>query len=265
MKSGIHLHLSFMALAAISGGVVPSLICRPAESAEGRAAPDPAAVLRRMDELYRGRTARGRMEMRITSPHWERTLVLEFRSRGLEDTLVRILAPKKERGTSTLKLGNELWNYLPRVNKVIKLPPSMLMSSWMGSDFTNDDLVKESSYRDDYTCRVLPGGRADKLEFELKPRPDRPVVWDRILMRIRRRDLMPLEFEYYDDADRRVRTLYFEDVREMGGRKIPTVLRLVPHTRKGRETVVRYLEVQFDVPLDAQMFSLRALRRQAGD
>ncbi len=265
MKTGVRLRLPGILQALISSVALLSRTSCAAGATDDRTALDPAAVLKRMDELYRGRTARGRMEMRIASPHWKRTLVLEFWSRGLEDTLVRIVAPKKERGTATLKLGNELWNYLPRVNKVIKLPPSMLMSSWMGSDFTNDDLVKESSYREDYICRVLSGGRADELQFELKPRPDRPVVWDRIVMRIGRRDLMPIEFGYYDEDGRCVRTLYFEAVKEMGGRKIPTVLRLVPHTRKGRETVIRYIEMKFDVPLKAQVFSLRALRRQTGE
>jgi len=239
--------------------LLPAISGRAGEATE-RVTPD--AVLRRMDELYRGRSSKGRMKMRITSPHWQRTLTMVFWSRGMKDTLVRIVAPGKERGTATLKLGNELWNYLPRVNKIIKLPPSMMMSSWMGSDFTNDDLVKESSFREDYDCTVLSAAADAVVRLQLTPRPDLPVVWARILMRVDRRSLMPLTFDYYDEDGRRIRTLHFEKVKEMGGRRIPTVLRLTPHNRKGRETVIQYLNIEFDTPLSDAVFSLRSLRRR---
>ena len=109
-----------------------------------------AALLKEIDELYRSATSISTMKMEIVTPNWQRTLEMQSWTVGMEDTFIRILSPRKDRGVATLKKGNEMWNYFPKINKVIKVPPSMMMGSWMGSDFTNDDLVKEASLVDDY-------------------------------------------------------------------------------------------------------------------
>ena len=116
---------------------------------------DVEAIVKKMDQLYRSETSHAEIEMQITTPHWERTLAMNVWTKGMDKTFIRIMAPKKERGVATLRIGNEMWNYLPKTNKVMKIPPSMMMGSWMGSDFTNDDLVKESSMLNDYTYKLI--------------------------------------------------------------------------------------------------------------
>ena len=117
--------------------------------------PDVEAIVKKMDQLYRSETSHAEMEMQIATPHWERTLAMTVWTKGMDHTFIRITAPKKEQGVATLRIGNEMWNYLPKTNKVMKIPPSMMMGSWMGSDFTNDDLVKESSMLNDYTYQLV--------------------------------------------------------------------------------------------------------------
>jgi len=126
---------------------------------------DVKAIVKRMDELYRSDTSQTNMEMQIVTPHWERTLSLRVWTEGMDKTFIRIDAPKKEKGVTTLRIGNEMWNYLPKTNKVIKVPPSMMMGSWMGSDFTNDDLVKESSMLNDYSYDLIVPDDAKPVIF----------------------------------------------------------------------------------------------------
>ena len=117
--------------------------------------PDVETIIKRIDQLYRSETSEAEMEMHIVTPHWERTLAMHVWTEGMDKTFIRITAPKKEQGVATLRIGNEMWNYLPKTNKVMKIPPSMMMGSWMGSDFTNDDLVRESSMLEDYTYQFV--------------------------------------------------------------------------------------------------------------
>ncbi|HEQ71435.1 MAG TPA: outer membrane lipoprotein-sorting protein, partial [Spirochaetia bacterium] len=124
----------------VLGGAVVMLL---ATSAYPQAVPDINRVVHAIDTLYRANSSSGRVRMEITTPHWKRSLTMTVWSEGTEKTLIRILEPEKERGVGTLRIGNEMWNYLPATNKVIKIPPSMMMSSWMGSDFNNNDLVSE--------------------------------------------------------------------------------------------------------------------------
>lgn len=175
---------------------------------------------------------------------------------------MRILEPKKERGMATLKIDKEMWNYLPKTNKVMKIPPSMMMGSWMGSDFTNDDLVKESSLFDDYTFELIrPESAIDSLLYiNCIPREDLAVVWGNIVIIVRDSDYLPVRQEYYDEKGRLMRVMYYSDVKKMGGRMIPSVLEMVPQTKEGYKTVIRYLKAEFNLELDEDTFTLRNLR-----
>jgi outer membrane lipoprotein-sorting protein len=136
-------------------------------------------IVDRMDRLYRSDTSSAVVEMEIVSEHWRRTLNIDIWSEGLDKTFMHINSPKKDAGIATLRINNEMWNYLPKINKVMKVPPSMMMSSWMGSDFTNDDLVKESSLREDYDAKIIEpeGSDPDNFYVELIPKEDIPIVW----------------------------------------------------------------------------------------
>lgn len=225
---------------------------------------DARAILDHVDDLFRGTSSHGRATMRVVTAHWERTLSLEFWTRGKERSLIRILAPTKERGTATLKVENDLWNYLPKVKRVVKLPSSMLSASWMGSHVTNDDLVKESRMADDYDFEVTFEGERDEvpvIEVTCTPKPDAPVVWGRVLVEVRAADLMPRAVRYFDEDLDLARTITYADVAERGGRRLPTRLLVVPTDAPAERTELTWDAIAFDVDLPADTFSLRTLQR----
>ncbi len=246
--------------------VVIFLGASPAEPPSGAAQASPdeqaRAIVRRMDDLYRSKSSYAQLEMEIVTPDWSRTLVLRGWTEGLDRMLVRILEPKKEAGVGTLRIGNEMWNYLPKTDKVIKIPPSMMMSSWMGSDFTNDDLVKEFTFIDDFTFRMAPPPSPEPglLYVECRPKPGVPIVWDKIVIAVRASDDLPVRQEFYDEKGRVARVMTYSDIRTFGRRTIPAVMEMTPRTKQGYKTVLRYKDVQFDLALDASLFSLRSLQ-----
>lgn len=220
-------------------------------------------ILNKVDDLYRGTSSHGRMTMTVVTAHWKRTLSLELWSKGKDRSLIRILAPLKEKGTSTLRSGNEIWNYLPKVNRVIKLPSSMMSASWMGSHFTNDDLVKDSRFTQDYTFRISFEGKRDGedvVEITCTPKPDAPVVWGKVQVLVRRVDYLPAVIRYYDEDLRLARTMVFSDFRILSGRSLPTLMTLTPEDKPGEKTEVSYQEIHFDVSLSDTFFSLRNLQ-----
>lgn len=220
-------------------------------------------IVDKVDQLYRSSSSRAEVEMRITTPHWERTLAITAWSKGTQRTFIRITEPKKERGTATLRVGNEMWNYLPATDKVIKVPPSMMMGSWMGSDFNNDDLVKESSMVEDYTYRMMAPAQpvAGELSVEMIPKPGVAVVWGRLVLAVRARDYLPLRVEYYDERNSLMRVITYSAIKAMGGKSIPTVMELVPRNKQGNRTVITYRTIEFDLPLRDDVFSQRNLKK----
>jgi len=221
-------------------------------------------IIDRVDRLLRGESSHGVATMEVVTEHWERSITMEIWSLGTQYSLVRVTSPAKEAGTATLKADDDIWNYLPKVDRTIKIPASMMMGSWMGSHFTNDDLVKESRLVEDYDIETDFEGNRDGTavwEFRLTPKPNAPVVWGHIEYRVRKADLMPVWARYYDEEGKLVRTLDFSDFRDMGGRTVPAVMNMHPEDKPGEHTTIRYQELEFGVHLDASFFSLQTLRR----
>ncbi len=165
------------------------IVCFPAQAQDHPLSAK--EILDKVDDLYRGESSHGKMSMTIVTAHWTRNLELEFWNKGKDKSLIRILAPEKEAGTATLRVGNEIWNYLPKVNRVIKLPSSMMSASWMGSHFTNNDLVKESRFTEDYNFeKSFEGVRGDRkvIEIDCQPKPEAAVVWGKVVVTVRHRD-----------------------------------------------------------------------------
>jgi len=224
-------------------------------------------IVRRADELMRGKTQQGVYRMTIIRPDWQRSTEFAFWSEGTEKSFIRIKEPARERGISFLKIGREMWNYIPRINRVIKIPPSMMLQSWMGSDFTNDDLVKESSIVDDYTHTLLGRetmGGEDAYKIEFVPKPDAPVAWDHLIEWIRVSDYIPLRTEYFNERDEHIRTLVFSDIKKMSGRTLPARMKLIEERKPGHSTVLLLEEVTFDRPIDKTVFTKQFLRRRSG-
>ncbi len=221
-------------------------------------------ILDKVDRLWRGSTSEGKMEMEVVTEHWSRTLRMKVYTKGLERSLVRITYPAKEEGVATLKVEDNIWNYLPKIKRVTKVPASMMLGSWMGSHFTNDDLVKDSQFARDYDTRItFEGERKGRkiIELTLLPKPEAPVVWGKILSIVRAEDYIPLKMTYFDEDGEAVRELGFSEIREMDDRTLPTVLKMQPLDKPKEYTRVKYLDIDFDVDLKSDLFGLRSLRK----
>ena len=231
----------------------------PAQEPTGR------EVIDREEKAFWGTTVQARLTMTVTTPRWERTLELQTWMERPRRSFIRILAPAKEAGIGSLRIGSEMWNYLPAVERTIKIPPSMLTQSWMGSDFTNDDLVKESSIVDDYTQRIIATDTAGGVAVyvvELLPKPDAAVVWGRIVLRVRKADFLPARGEYYDERGTLVRVMTFSDVRVLGGRTVPTKWELRSVMKPGNVTTMVMKSATYDASIPDEIFTQRNLTKR---
>lgn len=222
------------------------------------------SIVKKSDDLLRGITQVGTYTMTIVRPEWQRTMKFKFWSEGTEKAFILMLEPAKEKGVTFLKIKNEMWNYIPKINRDIKIPPSMMLQSWMGSDFTNDDLVKESNVVNDYLHTLLGREKLagfDVYKVELKPKPDAPVVWDKIVEWIRVADYVPLKAEYYSERGELIRTMLFTDIKQMSRRLIPARFELIEEKKPGRKTILILEDVVFDKPIAKSVFTKQNLRR----
>lgn len=227
--------------------------------------PDIKKILDNVDRLYRSEHSFATLEMRIETPDWKRTLEINVWASGLDKTLIRILAPQKDKGVATLRIQNDMWNYFPKIDKVMKVPPSMMMGSWMGSDFTNDDLVKESTFLKDYDSKLITLETKDvdaaNFYIELKPKEKTATVWDKIILVVKKDSSIPVRQEYYDDKGIKVREIVFKEIRTFGKKSIPAIMELTPFNKTGHKTIIEYKELKFD-HVDEKIFSQMNLQKR---
>lgn len=218
------------------------------------------ALVRKIDELYRSNSSEADMSMEIVTPNWARTMAMQAWTVGMDDTFIRVLAPKKDRGVATLKKDREMWNYFPKINKVIKVPPSMMMGSWMGSDFTNDDLVREVSLVEEYDVTLDKSG--EHYQLTLIPKLQTVTVWAKIVIHISKDKTLPIDQTYFNEKGEAVRVLSFSKLKVFSGREMPSVMTMTPLNKSGHKTVVRYNSLQLDVAVDNDVFTLRNLQKR---
>lgn len=221
-------------------------------------------IIRIADEKFRGTSSQGEMTMIIERPTWSREVTMKNWSLGNEYSLIYITAPAREKGQVFLKREKEMWNWVPSIERMIKIPPSMMMQSWMGSDFTNDDLVRESSIVHDYTHKLLGEETIDGYEcykVELIPLEDAPVVWGKIIMWVSKKEYYWLKAEYYDEDGYLVNTEILSDIKQMDDRKIPTRLEMIPADEPGNKTIIIFKNIKFNVKLDESFFSQQNMKR----
>jgi len=219
-------------------------------------------IVDRVARLFSGKSSIATLQMQIAGENGQRDLTIKIWAQG-ENALVRILSPEKDAGTAILKIGNDIWYYLPKVNRTIKAPSST-MTSWMGSDFTLDDLVKESGLERDYSLAnsfVGKRGEVAVYEYTLTPKPDAAVVWGKIVLQVRQANLMPAWQGFYDEDGKLSRELTFSDYKTDGGRLMPTRLVMQSVDKPGQQTTIVYQDVAFNVPISAETFSLSSLKR----
>jgi len=222
------------------------------------------AIITKADEKFNGEmSGYSVMNMTIVRPTWQRTV--EFKSWSLEDdyALTLITAPAREKGQTFLKRGTEMWSWNPSISRLIKLPPSMMSQGWMGSDYTNDDILRESSVVDDYTHSIegeeeIDGSNCYKIK--LTANDDAEVLWGHQLWWVDKKEFIVLKAELYDEDGYLVRTERGTDLKTMDGRFIPTTIELVPADEEGRKTVLKILEVKFNVKLEESFFSQQNMK-----
>jgi len=221
-------------------------------------------IIQKADEKNRGSSSKGTMSMTIIRPKWERTIVMKNWSKGDNNFMIYITEPAKEKGQVFLKVGKEMWNYVPTISRMIKIPPSMMMQSWMGSDFTNDDLVKQSSIVVDYEHTLL-GEEVlrDKncYKIELIPHPDAPVVWGKIISWITVDGYNLWKNEYYDEDGYLQNIENGYDIKKMGDRTIPTKFEMIPADEEGKKTVMQIIDVQYNINIDDNFFSKQNMKK----
>ena len=221
-------------------------------------------IINRVDRLLRGDSSHGVARMEVVTENWERGLTMEIWSLGVDYSLVRVQAPAREAGTATLKATEDIWNYLPKVDRAIKIPASMMAGAWMGSHFTNDDLVRESQLIEDYFIELTYDGDRDGVtvwEFRLTPKPEAAVVWGHVDYQVRQADYMPLWTRFYAEDGELARTMRYSEFTNLGGRTVPAVMEMVPADKPSETTKIIYEQLVFDIDIDQSFFSLRNLQR----
>lgn len=221
-------------------------------------------IIDRANQKMQGESNSAEMIMKIVRPTWTREITMKSWARGTDYSLVLVTDPARDKGTAFLKRKKELWNWQPTIDRVIKMPPSMMMQSWMGSDFTNDDLVKQSSIVEDYTHTILKDTVVNGLEtwkIALVPKENAPVVWGKIEAYIDKDDYLQLLFKYYDEDGFLINTMVLSEIKEMGGRTIPTVMEMIPAETPKQKTVIIYKDLQFDTDISESFFSIQNMKR----
>lgn len=221
-------------------------------------------IIEKAEDILKGESAHGVIEMTVKTSDYERTLKMESWWVGNEKALIVIESPRKEKGNKTLKIGNEMWYYLKNTETTIKIPPSMMLQSWNGSDFTNDDLVRESNLAEDYTQNIAAEEEFNSemcWRIHLTPNPDAPVVWGKLYYWVRMKDYMPSKVEYYDEEGKLVRHMIFSEIKKFDDRNLPSVWTMYDDIDKGEYTEIKVLEMEFDLNIPDRKFSFQELER----
>ena len=251
--------------AAICMGLTWLSLGQVAQAADDQRARE---IVDQVARLFTSQSSVATVEMQIVRKDWQRTISMQFWSLGESNILIRIRRPQEDAGTAILKVGNKVWYYLPKANRTVKMPASMMMTSWMGSNFTLDDLVKQSRLTNDYVITTSFEGQRDGVavsEYTLKPKPAAVVVWGKITLEVRQADRVPVRQRYYDEDGKLVRGLTFSEFKIVSGRVIPTRLVMQSMDKAGEkvvgQTMITYEKIIFDQPISEDMFSLKNLKQ----
>ena len=220
-------------------------------------------IIRIAEEKQRGDTAITKIAVKIERPRFTSSILLEsWDARIGKKSFIRILEPEKDRGVTFLKMENNLWNFIPKIGREIRIEGSMLQDSWMGSDFSNDDLVRSSSLFTDYTHKYLQL-KNDNHVIELTPKPAMPIEWQRVVYTVRQKDYMPVQQDFFDHKNRLRKRMEFSDYEVKSGRLIPTKMRMmtIENNKVKSQTSMLILEASYNVTIPSSIFSKANLRR----
>lgn len=223
---------------------------------------DAREIVRKADERARGKTSMATITIQTVRPKWTREMTVKSWTKGNDWVMILVTAPVKDKGVVYLKRKKEVWNWIPSIERNIKLPPSMMSQSWMGTDFTNDDLVKEASIVEDYHHTIVGDTSMEGRNcytIQMLPKPEAAVVWGKLLMYIDRKDLLVLLVKYFDEDGVLVNTMKAGDIKMLGSRLLPARLEMIPSGKTGYKTILLYNSLQFDKPIDDNFFTTRQM------
>lgn len=232
------------------------------QAAADPAPPDATAIVRAAVDHWRGLSSDSVMTMVIHRPDWERSMTMHIFTKGDDHSLVRVLEPAKDRGNGTLTDNDDMWTFSPKVNRVIKIPSSMMGQSWMGSDFSNKDVARMDDIVDQYDHTILgvdEAGGHKVYEIQSVPHETAAVVWGKEILQIRD-DYVVLKHEFYDQDGKLVKSLESFEIGEMGGRTVPKRQRMSRIDEPHEWTEIRVESVNYDVDLADSLFTLSSLR-----
>jgi len=221
-------------------------------------------IVDKANELMRGLTSVSEMEMTIVRPKWSRTLRFKSWSKGVDYSLIYVTHPAKEKGQVFLKRQKDMWNYMPNIERMMKVPPSMMMQSWMGSDMTNDDLVKGASIVEDYDHKIIGEEELDGYKcwvIELTPNEEAIVVWGKIISKISQKGFMTMRNDYYDEDGFLVNKERLSKIKNVGDRTMPTFFEIIPEDKEGQKTTMEFTEVKFNAPINDSFFSIQNMKK----
>jgi outer membrane lipoprotein-sorting protein len=228
-------------------------------------AQDAKEIVKKADEKWNGeKSSQGTMTMTIVRPTWERTIQFKIWTLERDYSMTLITAPAKEKGQAFLKRESEMWNWMPAISRMIKLPPAMMADGWMGSDFTNDDVLKESSMVVDFTHKIIGSETIDGWEcwkIEMLPKEEAAVVWGKIIKWISKDEYLMMKSEYYDEDEYLVKTELGLDIKMMNGRKIPTKMEIIPSDKDNQKTIVVIDDIKFNIDIQDSFFSQQNMKR----
>ncbi len=221
-------------------------------------------IIKKADQLLQGQSNYGEMTMKIVRPTWERTVSFKMCSKDRDYSLTLVVDPVKEKGQTFLKRKNDLWSWNPKISRLIKLPPSMLSQGWMGSDYSNDDILKESSMVVDYTHSIVASEEIAGKEcykIEMIPHDDAAVVWGKVVKWISKDGYLQLKTLYFDEDDYLIKTEICSEVKMMGDREIPTRIEIIPEDEPGNLTIVIIDEIIYDINVSENFFSQQNMKK----
>jgi outer membrane lipoprotein-sorting protein len=239
------------------------LVAAPA-SLWGQSVLTATEIIQKADDKFNGEESGiSEMSMTIVRPSWTRTVEFKSWSKDNDLSLTLITAPAREKGQTFLKRGNEMWSWNPTINRLIKLPPSMMSQGWMGSDYTNDDILKESSIVKDYSHEIIgeeavEGRNCYKIKMTAKE--DAAVIWGSQVRWIDKQDFLFLKAELYDEDGYLIRTELASNIKTMDGRLIPTMIELIPEEEEGHKTIVEIKKIEFNTPIQDSFFSQQNMK-----
>lgn len=211
----------------------------------------------------RGSSSIVEMTIKTIRPGWSRSMDIKAWTKGTDYSVILIQSPAKDKGVAFLKRKKEVWNWMPSLERVIKLPPSMMSQSWMGTDFTNDDLVKESSVINDYDHSIIGDTVIDNRScyiIRMIPKPQAAVVWGKLIVCIDKKDFIELHTRFYDEDGQLINIMNAYDVKMMDGRLIPTRFEMIPADKKNHKTEMIYRNVQFNKPIEDSFFTTEKIK-----